>query len=124
MRAFITLNPNFQEQMKKSISNSKSSPFITSDLDPDKKPPTLELLQTFSRRQWESVLEKLFGGQDVVAYEGVIELFETTGLMERIEGTGLVISSTGYKYLFKDPFSQIWILLEAHLRKSPVCIMI
>eukprot|EP00324_Dicrateria_rotunda_P007603 CAMPEP_0206174734 /NCGR_PEP_ID=MMETSP1474-20131121/52907_1 /ASSEMBLY_ACC=CAM_ASM_001110 /TAXON_ID=97495 /ORGANISM="Imantonia sp., Strain RCC918" /LENGTH=108 /DNA_ID=CAMNT_0053584481 /DNA_START=254 /DNA_END=577 /DNA_ORIENTATION=- len=108
MRAFITLNPNFQEQMKKSISNSKSSPFITSDLDPDKKPPTLELLQTFSRRQWESVLEKLFGGQDVVAYEGVIELFETTGLMERIEGTGLVISSTGYKYLFKDPFSQIW----------------
>ena len=113
------LNPIFQAQMIKSIANSSSSPWSNSDLVPDKAPPTLKMLQNFSRRQWESVLEKLFSVNDV-SYQKIFELFELTGLVEQSENS-LVISSLGYQYLFRDPFTQIWILLQAHLRQAPVC---
>lgn len=66
--------------MKKAVSSSYASPWGSKELNPEKNPPSLEILQTFSKRQWESVLSKLFGGQADIS---IIQLFEQVGLMQQ-----------------------------------------
>ena len=59
-------------------------PWGDSDLPPDKEPPSLQKLQDFSRRQWESVLLLMFG-TNTKAHDEVMHLYQQTGLLEAYE---------------------------------------
>jgi len=111
------LTPQRQERLIQSLPDSKNS---ASSLKKIKPPPTMEDLENYTQRRWESVLHYLVGSSDVSIEEppeGVKSFLESTGLMQddpeyapksSKEKTPLIITSKGYEFMLQDTHIQVW----------------
>lgn len=80
-----------------------------------KSPPSIEFLEDFSKTRWESMLYFMVGELTPKPPPlPVQERLERTGLMEKIEGK-LVVSSEGFRFLFKGLKAQLWEILVAYM---------
>ena len=137
----IRLTPEFHKGILKSISSLSSTPWnpITSQqlqlisqqaqadrINPSsmkkkiKSPPTLDELEIYTQRRWESVLHYLVGSSDTNVEdppEAVKHFLESTGLMQddpdhisskKNEKAPLIITSKGYEFMLQDTHLQVW----------------
>ncbi len=112
----ISLNPPFATQIRSILSGNMPSPFggpirdITSVSD---RIPQPDALERFSSRRLERILNYLVesNGSDSPSNSILRALVHMNILDDGREG--LCISSSGFQFLLKDAFSQVWVLLRS-----------
>jgi len=110
----IRLNPIYQENIKKSLADMNQTVF-TAQKDTSKA-PTIEVLDSFSKSQWEKVLYFLSDEQTKPS-PLISDLLLTADLTKPDNGS-LSITSEGFKFLLKDVYTQIWTLLIVYLNNN------
>ena len=86
------------------------------------KSPTLNELEVYTQKRWDSVLHFLVGsteyGQNPPG--AVVHFLERTGLMHKDPEIGLVISSKGYEFMLQDVHVQVWLFILQYLSSLEV----
>lgn len=89
----------------------------------DKNDVTIDFLDTFARRQWESILYYVVGSADhglggnVTISNGTKELLERGGFV-MLKGKTAHITRDGFSFLLQEINAQIWTLLIEYLKLS------
>ena len=91
----------------------------------DKFDISVDFLDEYAIRSWESVLHYLVGTQSQQKSEAVINLLLRLGLLQSASGTqDLKITNKGFQFLLQDVKVQIWAFLEQYLAMSAVLVKI
>lgn len=114
-KSWILANPKFRLTLTRALCTPTDSSVETRE-KVDKQPPSLDTLAQFSKTRWESMLYFMVGETTVTGPPPleVQQRLEKTNLMERQEGK-LVVSSEGFRFLFKGLKSQLWEILVTYM---------
>ena len=92
--------------------------------DPNENKVTIERLDDFARRQWESVLSYMVGStginlsnEKVKLSEGVTALLRGGNLIA-IRGQHVDITQEGFAFLLEDVNAQVWAILMLYLESA------
>lgn len=113
-KTWVLPNPKFRLTLTRALCQPAG---LDSEREkPDKQPPSLEVLTQFSKSRWESMLYFMVGELSVTGPPPleVQQRLEKTNLMERHDGK-LVVSSEGFRFLFKGLKAQLWEILVTYM---------
>jgi len=113
-KTWIVSNPTFRGTLTKALC---SQPVGLADTEkPDKQAPSVEVLEQFCKTRWESMLYFMVGETSMFGPPPleVQQRLEKINLMERQEGK-LVVSSEGFRFLFKGLKAQLWEILVTYM---------
>ncbi|EME77221.1 uncharacterized protein MYCFIDRAFT_146475 [Pseudocercospora fijiensis CIRAD86] len=125
-RPALRLNPAFSKSLRQALTgggNHRS--FGVPCTTPDKSSVTIEFLDTFARKQWETILYYVVGSANSALSGGMDVHNSTKKLLENGEfvqmqngGRQRFITTDGFTFLLQDVNAQIWSLLIVYLQTS------
>lgn len=89
--------------------------------------PSVDDLESFTQRRWDSVLHYLVGSDDSSFEDppdAIILFLEQTGLMQddpENKGESLIITSRGYEFMLYDLHSQVWLFIRQYFERVLSC---
>eukprot|EP01117_Protostelium_nocturnum_P003334 TRINITY_DN14309_c0_g1_i1.p1 TRINITY_DN14309_c0_g1~~TRINITY_DN14309_c0_g1_i1.p1 ORF type:complete len:464 (+),score=118.73 TRINITY_DN14309_c0_g1_i1:257-1648(+) len=109
----IQLNPEFQNQFRRSVVGEDLSSSLQSTND-NESLKSEEDLEIYSQSCWETILRYILNNSKEPSPK-IKQLLISTRLMKK-EGNKLDITNEGFQFLLRDTYTQIWSLLLAYLQ--------
>jgi transcription initiation factor TFIIH subunit 4 len=123
-RAAYQVNKSFRKSLRLALTGGGDHrSFGVPSTTPDKNKVTIDFLDGFARRQWESILYYVVGSADhglggnVNISAGTKELLERGGFV-MLRGKSANITRDGFSFLLQETNAQIWTLLIEYLKLS------
>eukprot|EP01112_Ceratiomyxa_fruticulosa_P013940 TRINITY_DN3954_c0_g1_i1.p1 TRINITY_DN3954_c0_g1~~TRINITY_DN3954_c0_g1_i1.p1 ORF type:complete len:509 (-),score=85.55 TRINITY_DN3954_c0_g1_i1:75-1601(-) len=125
-KAFV-LNPVFRQQMIASLCSVEETNPLSRKSKHEKHPaPTLDFLEKYSQQSWDSVLNWMVGPTNTglsmqkPPSQNIVQLLINAKLMviDPQNRDDPRITMEGFKFLLKDVYSQMWILLLEYIKNS------
>ena len=110
----ISINSKFQEQLKTTLCETGIPNWVGSATQ-DSKVPDTSLLIKHSHLCWSALLRFMIGKPTHMPSTNMAELLVKTNLMTIEDEDRLRITNSGFKFLLKDTYTQIWTLLLAYI---------
>lgn len=114
----VILHPNFRKGLTTAMCGGGMSWYGNHQLEPDKKPKTVEFLDSYAKERWECLLQYMVQGNsdsDKVSPD-IANLLLQSGMINR-SGNEHAITSTGFQFLLLNTPSQIWYFMLRYLDK-------
>ena len=114
----VTLHPNFRKGLTTAMCGGGMSWYGNHQLEPDKKPKTVEFLDSYAKERWECLLQYMVQGNsdsDKVSPD-IANLLLQSGMINK-SGNEHAITSVGFQFLLLDAPSQIWYFMLKYLDK-------
>ncbi|CAG8457834.1 10754_t:CDS:10 [Ambispora leptoticha] len=117
---YIIMNKTFRENYRNCLTGGgEHQSFGVPPSSKDKHRPenTIEYLDSYAKKQWESILHYMVGTRTKRPGRGVVNLLTESGLMaERHEGDeDPQITNKGFQFLLQDINTQVWAFLLQYL---------
>ncbi|KAI0327817.1 transcription factor Tfb2 [Cubamyces sp. BRFM 1775] len=120
----LALNPTFKSSLRQAITGGGTSGSFGVLAENDEKHPAPEIdaLDAYALERWETILYYMVssgtGQFPAKPSAGVLYLLQRSGLMARIHGGALQITSAGFQFLLHPPHVQLWELLLQYLQMA------
>lgn len=112
----VTLHPNFRKGLTTAMCGGGMPWYGNHQLEPDKKPKTVEFLDSYAKERWECLLQYMVQGNsesDKISPD-IANLLLQSGMINR-SGNEHVITSIGFQFLLLDTSTQIWYFMLKYL---------
>ena len=112
----VVLHPNFKKGLTTAMCGGGVSWYGNHQLEPDKKPKTVEFLDNYANERWECLLQFMVQGDsdsDKVSPD-IANLLLQSGMINQ-QGNEHVITSSGFQFLLLDTPTQIWYFMLKYL---------
>ena len=108
----------FSTNLGKALAGNTEEPWRLQGVTVDKKPPTLDQLDQWTRWRWTNVLLFLTGealDETAIPPQCAQDFLKGAQLMTPIEGGMLEITGQGVDFLLKPRAEQVWVLVDEYL---------
>ena len=109
----------FSTNLGKALAGNTEEPWRLQGVTNDKKPPTLDQLDQWTRWRWTNVLLFLTGedlDETAIPPQCAQDFLKGAQLMTPIEGGMLEITGQGVDFLLKPRAEQVWVLVDEYLK--------
>ncbi|KAH9838443.1 transcription factor Tfb2-domain-containing protein [Rhodofomes roseus] len=120
----LALNATFRASLRQAITGggTTGSFGVPAEPDPQHSPPDIATLDAYALERWETILHYMVssgtGQHPTKPSQEVLFLLQRSGLMTRVHGGVLQITSSGFQFLLHDPHAQLWELLLQFLHMA------
>ena len=114
----VSLHVNFRKGLTTAMTGGGMSWYGTQEVEPDKKPKSVEFLDQYAKERWECLLQYMVQGDsesDKISPD-IANLLLQSGLIHR-SGNEHAITSAGFQFLLLDSPTQIWYFMLKYLDK-------
>ncbi|EPT05609.1 hypothetical protein FOMPIDRAFT_1027205 [Fomitopsis schrenkii] len=113
----LALNSTFRASLRQAITGGGTTGSFGVPVEPDPQypPPDIATLDAYALERWEIILHYMVssgtGQHPTKPSQEVLYLLQRSGLMTKMHGGVLQITSSGFQFLLHDPHAQLWELL-------------